>query len=383
MDFITLDRALDVIADDVPVPEYIAARPRSPVFVEVWKNLEATTPLEAWKYSKAAGTLHQDMVNSPNSRPQWVEIHRITRRPVVNDAVASDGMGILVHTAGWHDRKLMEAIKHIDHCSEAGVDPLFEPPLLDPDSSKYTRAMLFRKNEIGFDRVEWMRFYRALRAAEARAKKERQVRGFFTLREAAEIIVHANPGLNQSESQLYAQFLSAVARGELVVREPATGAPTCAPSDLGVGIVTGGMELSDWITSADVDALLAAWGVSYRFPASAHSAGPDTKAETNEHLAPAASGNPSIAHRMDRHRDVLAPVIDSILQGAGDAPDSAAVWNELVRMADATEPHAPLLGFVDGEGVKYQGPSGVQSLNREALNKRLKRRADKAAASRR
>ena len=41
------------------------------------------------------------------------------------------------------------------------------------------------------------------------------------------------------------------------------------------------------------------------------------------------------------------------------------------------KPPAPLIGFVEGEGVKYQGESDVQFFNKEALRKKMKRAVGK------
>jgi hypothetical protein len=107
-------------------------------------------------------------------------------------------------------------------------------------------------------------------------------------------------------------------------------------------------------------------------------------AEYDERLreAQGASDGAPLAHKLKTRRDVLGPIIDLILSSAGEQPDPTAMWNELVRMASATHPVAPLLGFAEGE-VKYQGASCIECLSREAFNKRLKRRAEKDAANRR
>jgi len=64
-------------------------------------------------------------------------------------------------------------------------------------------------------------------------------------------------------------------------------------------------------------------------------------------------------------------------QCAADPSSWQSVWAELVRLAESEKPPSPLLGFVEGEGVKYRNLSeqgdGIEFLSREALRARLRR----------
>lgn len=70
--------------------------------------------------------------------------------------------------------------------------------------------------------------------------------------------------------------------------------------------------------------------------------------------------------------DALSGVIKRAVREAG-AADWQSVWGALVQLAQSAKRPPPLLGYVDGEGVKYEGPSGVEFFTREACRRRLER----------
>jgi hypothetical protein len=95
----------------------------------------------------------------------------------------------------------------------------------------------------------------AAHAAEAAAKDARRARGFYTLREAAQLLADAH---DLNAQKLLQQLTAAFADGLLVVRDPETHAP------LNSGRLR---DFYDWVTTDDVNKLLAdAWRVSYRLP---------------------------------------------------------------------------------------------------------------------
>ena len=85
-------------------------------------------------------------------------------------------------------------------------------------------------------------------------------------------------------------------------------------------------------------------------------------------------------HRAQRRSDPLAAVISLAKRGATDAKDWQSVWPILVSLAKATERPAPLLGYTEGEGVKYETfneRKPVVFLTREALRRRFGREAQR------
>lgn len=83
-------------------------------------------------------------------------------------------------------------------------------------------------------------------------------------------------------------------------------------------------------------------------------------------------------HKLKVRANTLDPVIELAIVGSIDPESTHAVWNEMVRLAESKDKPAPLLGFVDGEGLKYQGNDGPAFLTKKNLNDRLKRRRAKA-----
>lgn len=145
MDFITLSETLDALAGRMSVPDAVGV---------------AADYAGAWRYSEAAGTLHQVFHNSPELRPQWVEQHNSTGKPCHNDAVANEGMAILEHMAGWHKREMKERADHVFVCLTAGQDPAAEPMAINPNGRMhdYRNQTFLRDTQIGFNRAELIKF---------------------------------------------------------------------------------------------------------------------------------------------------------------------------------------------------------------------------------
>lgn len=79
-------------------------------------------------------------------------------------------------------------------------------------------------------------------------------------------------------------------------------------------------------------------------------------------------------HKVKNRTNPLREVIKMAESRVLDSADWMSVWAALVGIAKADHKPAPLLGYVEGEGVKYVvfgEPDGVRFLTREALRKRL------------
>jgi hypothetical protein len=82
-------------------------------------------------------------------------------------------------------------------------------------------------------------------------------------------------------------------------------------------------------------------------------------------------------HTTKRRADPLAAVLNQAKLQALDAADWTSAWAALVALAQPTTRPAPLLGYVEGEGVKYQADDASQPigwLKRDAFRKRFKRK---------
>ena len=102
---------------------------------------------------------------------------------------------------------------------------------------------------------------------------------------------------------------------------------------------------------------------------------PTPRAAAVPAATPAATA--SEEHRTRRRADPLAAVIKLAEQQALDATDWESVWAALVALAQPATRPAPLLGYVEGEGVKYQKDNAdgrVGFLSRDAFRKRFDRK---------
>ncbi len=197
----------------------------------------------------------------------------------------------------------------------------------------------------------------AAHAAEAAARDARQARGFYTLREAAQLLADAH-GLNAQK--LLQQLTAAFADGLLVVRDPETQAP------LNSGRFR---DFYDWVTADDIDKLLStSWRVSYRFPAgrSVTDADPLERAERTQ-----MGGR----QKLSTKAHPLAAVIEKARADAADADDYLSVWAVLVRIVQSDNRPAPTIGYVEGEGIKYQVDESEEPrfLTKRALRERFVR----------
>jgi hypothetical protein len=83
-------------------------------------------------------------------------------------------------------------------------------------------------------------------------------------------------------------------------------------------------------------------------------------------------------NRLRNRTNILAPVIEKAKEKALAPNEPQSVWASLVQLAEATNRPAPLLGFVDGEGVKYQANNGPVFFTLKNLRDRMNRKSAKA-----
>jgi hypothetical protein len=81
-------------------------------------------------------------------------------------------------------------------------------------------------------------------------------------------------------------------------------------------------------------------------------------------------------HTLKSRANVLTAVLSLARRNALDTADWRSVWATLVELAQSPNRPAPLLGYTEGEGVKYQQDDAVDPvgwLTREAYRKRFSR----------
>ena len=89
-----------------------------------------------------------------------------------------------------------------------------------------------------------------------------------------------------------------------------------------------------------------------------------------------ADRSPTVTHEVRRRADPLAAVIAQAKSTAADSNDWTSVWAALVVIAQRQDRPPPLLGYTEGEGVKYQSDrmdEPVAWLTREAWRGRARR----------
>lgn len=184
----------------------------------------------------------------------------------------------------------------------------------------------------------------------------RQAEGHFTLNEAAQVLADSRPGLDPIET--VQRIRLAHSKGELPIHQGGSRFP------LEVGETV--RDFLDTVEVTELDAWLRA-SVGYGFPKAEGAAAPTAAADAVH----------AQTHTIKRRTDPLAAVLTLAEQQAVDAKDWQSVWAALVALAlPATRP-APLLGYVEGEGVQYRAddpdqPAGY--LSREAFRGRFKRK---------
>ena len=82
-------------------------------------------------------------------------------------------------------------------------------------------------------------------------------------------------------------------------------------------------------------------------------------------------------HRLKTRRNILDAVIETAKRNALDPADSHSHWAALVALAESPDCPAPLLGYVEGEGVKYLDSNGVKFLSRKSFLRRVRPAKDR------
>lgn len=129
----------------------------------------------------------------------------------------------------------------------------------------------------------------------------------------------------------------------------------------------GGILAGDLLTWPECPPVTAENPLSFWLPVSdAHSGAPEKAAP------PAAEAR---THRIGTRANALNHVIEKAKLAASDSDDYQCVWAELVKLADSSTRPAPLLGYSEGEGLKYQDYSCIRFLTKKALKQRMNRSA--------
>lgn len=79
-------------------------------------------------------------------------------------------------------------------------------------------------------------------------------------------------------------------------------------------------------------------------------------------------------HRTKSRRHVLTAIIELASEQATTPDDYHSVWATLVRLAEHSTRPAPLLGYAEEEGIKYQTDKGIEFFTKGALRSRMNRK---------
>lgn len=76
-------------------------------------------------------------------------------------------------------------------------------------------------------------------------------------------------------------------------------------------------------------------------------------------------------HRIRTRRHTLTAIIETAKERAANPDDYHSVWAALVRLAEGSNRPAPLLGYAEDEGVKYQIKNDIKFFTKDALRKQM------------
>ncbi len=140
MDVISLSEAMNLIALNIDVPKGRTSADDEPM----------------WRASEAAKTLYECLHNATGTRPRWMEAHPTIGKPLASDAVADEGMAILLHAAGWYDRETEMRARHTLDCVRTGLGPAAVGAApRDPNAGQWDYGKYWmREHQIGFIREE-------------------------------------------------------------------------------------------------------------------------------------------------------------------------------------------------------------------------------------
>jgi hypothetical protein len=252
------------------------------------------------------------------------------------------------------------------HCDEV---PHF---VLEVRPSSIPPALLRLPDEAHVTYESWSKRWQGRSVTKARQLREqimeamtRQSEGYFTLDEAAQIIADSRPAVDPA--QAVKRFLSAHQKGHLTIHQGGTNFPR------GVGETVS--DFHDLLEAGALDKWLRE-STGSGFPAySLPAAAPLQAKPVVSPAPPVAPASMVHSTKGRRQSDVLWPAIRRAQAQCTDPWDGAEVFGRLQALADATEPHPPLVESTRN-GISWTNEKGkVNSLTRDALSKRLQRSA--------
>jgi hypothetical protein len=128
----------------------------------------------------------------------------------------------------------------------------------------------------------------------------------------------------------------------------------------------------DRVDVSDVNKLLDSrpdWRVTYRFPVESPPALPE---EQGNRFNGAGTLN-ATKHSLGTRSNPLKAVIDKAKSLAEEPNDTHSVWAALAKLAQENNRPAPLLGYADAEGVKWDDNGTVKFFTKKNLTDRLRR----------
>jgi hypothetical protein len=202
----------------------------------------------------------------------------------------------------------------------------------------------------------------------------RQVEGYFTLNEAAQVLAESRPDLDPLEA--IKGFRKAREAGRLRAYHGDKGKGRF-PVDLGAAI----REHLDLLKAAELDAWLRE-SVGYGFPA--HSPAPKPAEAAPAALpVPAAAPAPTVHSTKGRRpSDTLWPAIRKAQAQCTDPWDAADVYRRLEALAIAKDDCWPLIDATS-DGILWGNKGTNAHLTRDALSKRLQGEKRRIAAAER
>ena len=189
---------------------------------------------------------------------------------------------------------------------------------------------------------------------------------YWTLGNAAADLAQQENWHDEARGTLLDQMVDAADKRELIVRDPHTALPKTS------GRVH---EYYELVTPSDVNLWLTKQGASYRWTPSVEEEktveGRAAETERKVSVGPAVVGVKK--HAIKNRSDPLAAVLEMAKNEAVDRSDYHSVWAALVSLAKSPGRPAPLVGYVEQEGVKYEVTErdDPKFFTKNALRKRM------------
>jgi hypothetical protein len=281
--------------------------------------------------------------------------------------VTVDGVETLDLTKGFI--RLADAKRYLEHCNLLWQDATAyaERSNTAPTASELSKIGLTPEVWEGAPDPQRDRILQNIARTKADSAQvaqqaiDRRVRGRYTLNEAAKEIADTGERLKPLSEKL----CDAAQRGEL---------PTYAPGESVRYVYVGGRRPRSYYEEAYWDDLNA-WlernepRVVFRFakPSPSEAASVEETKQGRLHTRPAAGSS------LRKRSNPLTAIIDMAKREAADQNDTHSVWAALVKLASQNAPPAPLVGYADEEGVKWEAEGTVNFLTKRNLADRLRR----------